>query len=152
MIVAVTGVSRSGKGILAAGLAAALQQLGLPATTVCQVNYSLEIRLLVVPATAVADTTAATRLPQDDFARHELVAELVASGVAADSAAGWEQTGATDWAALAAAVQAAGGGRGETVVVVEGFRVLAPPGRDGRCVLQFATCRLIGAWHSADYR
>ena len=52
------------------------------------------------------------------------VLQLVAAGVAKDAASGWEETAATDWAAVAAAVAAAGAaGR---IVVLEGFRVLDP--------------------------
>ena len=69
-IIGVTGVSRSGKGTLAASLVAHLQAThGLAAVTVCQ----------------------------DDFARPERVAELVASGRAKSSAQGWEMTDATDF-------------------------------------------------------
>ena len=69
-IIGVTGVSRSGKGTLATSLVAHLQAThGLAAVTVCQ----------------------------DDFARPERVAELVASGRAKSSAQGWEMTDATDF-------------------------------------------------------
>eukprot|EP01045_Picozoa_sp_COSAG04_P005594 COSAG04_NODE_262_length_18654_cov_17.483751_7_plen_437_part_00 len=69
-IIGLTGVSRSGKGTLAASLVAHLQAThGLAAVAVCQ----------------------------DDFARPERVAELVASGRAKSSAHGWEMTDATDF-------------------------------------------------------
>eukprot|EP01052_Picozoa_sp_SAG31_P036843 SAG31_NODE_4656_length_3065_cov_13.806136_3_plen_102_part_00 len=44
-VVAVTGVSRSGKGVLAAALAAELsQQLGMPAEVICQDNFAKKER------------------------------------------------------------------------------------------------------------